>query len=311
MKPTYRLPNLNLNLSLNLILILFLSLLLFSACSRQLVSSKLPDAESLDSRGNPMLIGACSRTALNKAPYNEWYAKNYAAYQSDSTTLAQIKPLLRKKNITIFLGSWCGDSKREVPRMLKLLDDCGVKAEQVRLIFVSNHDSVYKQSPQHEESGLNIFRVPTFIITENGKEINRIIESPVATLEKDLLAICRKENYEPHYRGAQQLLSRLAQQTPGNNQLEKMAEAVKPLLQHAGELNSVGYVFLAAKNYEKAIAVFKINTILYPQDANIWDSLAEGLLKSGDKTGAAAAYRKVLELQPANEAAKKALEQLQ
>jgi tetratricopeptide (TPR) repeat protein len=248
---------------------------------------------------------------MQQAPYSEWYEKNYAAYQPDSSATAALQQALRGKSIDIFLGSWCGDSKREVPRMLKLLDAAGVSAKQIRIIFVSNHDSVYKQSPQHEERGLHIFRVPTFIVREKGKEINRIIESPVVSLEKDLLAICSRELYQPNYRGAQLVLTLLAAQPSGNADAARIAEQAKPLVQHAAELNSLGYVLLNGKEPGKALLVFKTNTLLFPQDANIWDSLAEGLLKTGDKAGAAAAYRKVLELQPDNAVAKKALEQLQ
>ncbi|HEX6170951.1 MAG TPA: hypothetical protein VFZ33_14780, partial [Chitinophagaceae bacterium] len=67
------------------------------------------------------------------------------------------------------------------------------------MIMVSNKDSLYKKSPQHEEAGKNIVRVPTVIIEQKGVEIGRIIEFPIISLEKDLLAILRKEKYQPNY----------------------------------------------------------------------------------------------------------------
>ena len=97
------------------------------------------------------------------------------------------------------MGTWCGDSRREVPRMLKILDYCGIKPEQVKIVMVSNADSLYKQSPNHEERGLNILRVPTLIVYENTTEINRVIEYPVESLEKDLLRIMSKQPYKPNY----------------------------------------------------------------------------------------------------------------
>lgn len=65
--------------------------------------------------------------------------------------------------------------------------------------MVSNRDSLYKKSPQHEETGKNIVRVPTIIIEQKGVEIGRIIEFPKTSLEKDLLSILRKEKYQPNY----------------------------------------------------------------------------------------------------------------
>ncbi len=61
-------------------------------------------------------------------------------------------------------------------------------------------------------------------------------------------------------------------------------------------LNQRGYAFLEKKDYPKAIAVFRLNTELYPASANAYDSLAEALEGSGDKAGAVAMYRKCIEI---------------
>lgn len=156
---------------------------------------------SKDKRGNDMLIGQCTRAALVQPPFEEWFQANYDSYTVDSFTCTFISPLLKDKTITIFLGTWCGDSKREVPRFLKMLDCCGFPEDRIILVMLSNQDSAYKMSPQRQEAGKNIVRVPTMIIEENGKEIGRIIEFPKISLEKDLLAILRQEPYKPNYDG--------------------------------------------------------------------------------------------------------------
>ena len=46
-----------------------------------------------------------------------------------------------------------------------------------------------------EEVGKNIHRVPTFIFLHGNKEIGRIVESPVVSLEKDMIAILEKKSY--------------------------------------------------------------------------------------------------------------------
>ena len=60
-------------------------------------------------------------------------------------------------------------------------------------------------------------------------------------------------------------------------------------------LNERGYDFLRKKDYAKAIALFRLNTELYPASANTYDSLGEALEGSGDKAGAVAMYRKCVE----------------
>lgn len=154
-----------------------------------------------DTRGNDMLLGKCTRDALEKIPFSDWYKRNYDAYKTDDAAVSDLELLLKDKTITIFLGTWCGDSKREVPRMMKILDAAVFPEKKMQLIMVSNHADMYKQSPQHEETGKNIIRVPTFIFYENGIEIGRIIESPITTLEKDMLKVLRKEEYKPKYGG--------------------------------------------------------------------------------------------------------------
>jgi thiol-disulfide isomerase/thioredoxin len=113
--------------------------------------------------------------------------------------LTDVAKAIRKKHIDIFMGTWCGDSKREVPAMLKILNEIGFDSVDISLITVGNNAELYKKSPQGEELGKNIVRVPTFIIYDKKKEIGRIIEYPVESLERDLLKILRKEPYIPNY----------------------------------------------------------------------------------------------------------------
>ena len=152
-----------------------------------------------DAYGSEILVGKCTRTSLLMTPYAGWFQKNYGDYIVDTATCVFIRPLLQHKKFTIFMGTWCGDSQREIPRLLKMLDCCGVPEERVELVMVSNASDSYKQSPQHEEAGKNILRVPTILVEEHNKEIGRIVEYPVVSLEKDMLRILRLEGYVPNY----------------------------------------------------------------------------------------------------------------
>ena len=182
-------------------IIMIISLFTIYSCSvsKNSASPVLVNQIDKDSRGNDMLLGKCTKEALQKAPFVDWYKPNYDSYVLDSVTCNFIRPLLAGKSIIIFMGTWCGDSKREVPRVLKMLECCNFPNANLTMIMVSNKDSLYKKSPQHEEAGKNIVRVPTIIIEQKGVEIGRIIEFPVTSLERDLLAILKKEKYQPNY----------------------------------------------------------------------------------------------------------------
>ena len=132
----------------------------------------------------PVLYGEIEEQKLLVPPYKEWYSTNFEAYIPGEKEVRALKEI-SFKNITIeiFMGTWCGDSKREVPRFYKLLHVISFPIQQVKLIALGG-DSLVKQSPQHEEKKKGIFRVPTFIVYKNGVEVSRINEYPAFSLEK-------------------------------------------------------------------------------------------------------------------------------
>jgi len=74
------------------------------------------------------------------------------------------------------------------------------------------------------------------------------------------------------------------------------------------EVNQLGYELLGQGKQTGALAIFKLNTELYPESYNTYDSYGEGLMVAGKKKAALKAYKKSLKLNPANEQAKRVLE---
>lgn len=75
-------------------------------------------------------------------------------------------------------------------------------------------------------------------------------------------------------------------------------------------LNDTGYYLLRKERIEDAIRVFELNVTLFPESANVYDSLGEAYLAAGDERRAAANYRRALELDPANDHARNVLDRL-
>jgi tetratricopeptide (TPR) repeat protein len=67
-----------------------------------------------------------------------------------------------------------------------------------------------------------------------------------------------------------------------------------------GSINSVGYRLLWQKRFADAIRIFQLNATLHPQSANVFDSLGEAYMDSGDKALAIQFYEKSLALDPDN-----------
>ncbi|MDZ4794489.1 MAG: tetratricopeptide repeat protein [Bacteroidota bacterium] len=246
-----------------------------------------------------ILYGSSTKDSLLVDPFAKWFTVNYDSYQPNITAIATLKKQnLDNISIKIFFGTWCGDSKREVPRFLKLLSAISFPDKKIQLIGVGNGDSLVKQSPQHEEAGLGIFRVPTFIIYKNGVETSRINEFPVFSLEKDLLSILGNQSYIPNYRSFASVARWLAEGTmmDENISVAGLARQLKLLVNDENELNSLGYLLLKQGQKKEALKIFQVNYNLYPESANVVSSLGEGYYETGDTKKAVAVLEKALEL---------------
>ncbi|MEP1447279.1 MAG: serine hydrolase [Paraglaciecola sp.] len=75
-------------------------------------------------------------------------------------------------------------------------------------------------------------------------------------------------------------------------------------------LNNAGYTALAKKEFKAAINYFSVYVALYPNDANAYDSLAEGYMTKGNTQLAIENYRKSLTINGDNQNAKDMLKKL-
>ena len=132
------------------------------------------------------ILGYFYREVLSEHPHNEWFEKEYHEYFPERDTFDHLKKInINGLTVKVVLGSWCPDSRREVPRFMKILDLWEFPMEKVTFIGVDN----VKISPVEEYEALIIERVPTFIFYENNIEAGRIIENPESSLERDMLEI--------------------------------------------------------------------------------------------------------------------------
>jgi len=68
------------------------------------------------------------------------------------------------------------------------------------------------------------------------------------------------------------------------------------------DINSLGYDYLFQKNNQKAaLLLFKINTELFPESANVFDSYGEALMTVGDLKASIASYQKAVDIAAENE----------
>jgi thiol-disulfide isomerase/thioredoxin len=137
------------------------------------------------------ILGYFKREQLYRSPHCEWYLTGYDSYNPDSLAVKKLTVLGSDKiTIKVVMGTWCPDSRREVPRFLHVLDLWKFPPERVTFIGVDDA----KKSPVGEYEGLGIQRVPTFIFYKNNIEAGRIIENPATSLEQDIVNILTRND---------------------------------------------------------------------------------------------------------------------
>ena len=289
-----------------------LLLLLFTLCAMVAqVSAQSFNHEITGEGKTPLLLGKINKDGLLSDVYSEWFLKNYEDYKANTEVIQQFEEALKEYTITAFMGTWCGDSKREIPRFYKILEIAQFPLDRLTLVAVSGNPDTYKQSPGGEEEGFSIHRVPTFIFYKNGKEVNRIVECPVETFEADIAAIVNGP-YRPNYQ-AVALLSELLKKVPPQK-FEKKAAKLLPKLKATvtkfSELNTYSNVLFASGKREEAIVIALMNTTLFPAESKAYVSLANKLRSASKFSEAQKYYEKALALDPHNEQLQKSISSL-
>ncbi len=144
----------------------------------------------LPENNQEILLGKINKLGLSSGSYGEWFNTNYAAYPINEVWTSSVTPqMLKGITVKVVLGTWCGDSQREVPCFFKIMEAQNYAIDKMEVIAVDRQ----KKAKGFDLEKLNITRVPTFIFYRNDKELGRIIESPTKSLEEDLMEIISNE----------------------------------------------------------------------------------------------------------------------
>ncbi len=152
----------------NIIFIIFICVL-FSCKSKtpkpEKESDKLTKIDVTNEEKYLDIIGLFKKEELNYKPHSAWYKENYQSYSLDKNIAAKIKPLMDDIEITVFMGTWCSDSRRDSPAFFKLMDFLKIKENKFELIAMT----LKKTTPNNLEKDLEIYNIPTFIFKKKWK----------------------------------------------------------------------------------------------------------------------------------------------
>lgn len=131
--------------------------------------------------GELMMTGPVSYKDILEG-FPEWKKVDQYSQPTDEV-INGIKGISIPLEIECFLGTWCSDSRHEVPPFMKSLSLAGNSHIKIKLIGVDRQ----KDDPGHLGPVNNIELVPTFVVRSEGVELFRMIEFPETTFAEDLL----------------------------------------------------------------------------------------------------------------------------
>lgn len=123
---------------------------------------------------------------------SEW-RRGHDDYRPDPRDVETIFHAPNHSLVTVYFGSWCSDSVIGVPHFLKILDEARAPHLKARYVGVDRS----KKEPAGKLEGVGLQLVPTFVLSVDGREIGRIVETPATTLEHDLALLIRKAASTP------------------------------------------------------------------------------------------------------------------
>lgn len=142
-----------------------------------------------------MPVGEINIYDLKAAPHGSWFNRTFENYEPSAEAMAIIDENINEYEIKVFMGTWCPDSRREVPKFFKILELANYDLDKLSMYGVDRG----KNTPKNLQDTFNIIRVPTMIFFKDGKEIGRFVEHPRESLAKDIAQIVSGQAYKHSY----------------------------------------------------------------------------------------------------------------
>jgi cyclophilin family peptidyl-prolyl cis-trans isomerase len=148
-------------------------------------------AEQVTSISNvslPLVIGQVTAEKLLATVPS--YQQRRSEYTPDITVIEMMKSYVRAGDrVEVYMGTWCTDSEREVPKFLRITEDLKRQfGVELPVTFVAVDRS--KHEPAALLAGQSVEKVESFSYYSGDEELGRIVERPRGTqFEDDLLTI--------------------------------------------------------------------------------------------------------------------------
>ncbi|HRT68421.1 MAG TPA: thioredoxin family protein [Bacteroidota bacterium] len=168
--------------------------IVFSTLLCIMVGSMIAQSQNRRDDENEEKLNQDSLMLVGRFTFDNWQKEmNWQLdtdYHIDNLKIIELDNLIAKNNISfiIFAGSWCPDSRSELPKIIELFKEANISDNKYELLGVDR----MKFEPSGKYLQYKIERVPTLIVLKDGKEIGRIIEYPQKEWIEDILEIIKQ-----------------------------------------------------------------------------------------------------------------------
>jgi hypothetical protein len=159
---------------------LFLSILF-------MFSSLLIASERIDKNGSIVLKGKVTLEQLNERKKFEWLASGVERYHPNQDIVDSLKAF-KDFSLVVVLGTWCSDTKEQLPKLIKVLQQMNYPLKSIQLIAVGRDKKVPRQFRNY-----TVQNVPTIFVLRQNNVIGKVVETPIKSMEEDVLEILRKQ----------------------------------------------------------------------------------------------------------------------
>ena len=135
----------------------------------------------------PDLLSPDSIQKTLAGKFKESIANEYNSYKPDSQVMTRLRKYWNDSiTVKVIGGNWCSDTRRELPRLCRVLDGVGANAVGFGYYKVNKDKKPFSQDFSAEYP---VKKVPTVFVFINGKLAGQIVETPAKSWESDLLQL--------------------------------------------------------------------------------------------------------------------------
>lgn len=135
----------------------------------------------INSNGEQVLLGKQEVAAFRT---EEWFQKTYSEYSPNPEQVKKIKKNKRFHKFIVFISLFEENSKNQLPKIIKVLDEAQVKSHQIEIFTVNKR----KESIYGEEIRFGVKTFPTLIVNWFQKEKGRFVGTST-TIENEIISI--------------------------------------------------------------------------------------------------------------------------